>query len=300
MDKADSDNSTPPDGGGKAEPNARPDPTASRSVPAVTRAPRPVRSIGGGYYVPPAPPVRYVPPAPPGFVAFADIPDGLACLAFVYEIPSERVPDRADLRAIARVIEFHLAAGHTRAAGICVSTGEMMWATAATWRTPGLLNGRRESVAFLALNGGAIRFSFPLRRQSAECYPILACWTLARMFGAQQLPAKPSRSVLRSIWKVESLDRAAPPTEAKRTEVAGAASDQGAIYRTGAAGRPSSMFLVRAEYQRRRDAGRTAPALAQEARELADWLEVTHPNAHPIKAKGIENGLRSIFERPPK
>ena len=80
MDKADTDDSTPP--------------------PAVTKAPAPARFVGG-YYVPPAAPAAYADHEPPGFPDFVflrDILDRFSSYAFVYNIPIERWPDSADHR----------------------------------------------------------------------------------------------------------------------------------------------------------------------------------------------------------
>jgi hypothetical protein len=68
-------------------------------------------------------------------------------------------------------------------------------------------------------------------------------------------------------------------------------------YRTGAAGRPSIMHLVEAEFQRRVDNGTALPVLRQEASELSAWARREHPEAPPVTAKTIENQLRAKHRR---
>ncbi len=67
-------------------------------------------------------------------------------------------------------------------------------------------------------------------------------------------------------------------------------------YRTGAAGRPSSRYLVEAEMKRRAEAGvLRREALETEVRELATWLKETHPSCPPMTLKTIGNVLRDLY-----
>ena len=66
---------------------------------------------------------------------------------------------------------------------------------------------------------------------------------------------------------------------------------------TGAPGRPSSMHLVEAEFERRCTAGTLAPTLKEQARLLEDWFRRHYPETQPVTAKTIENRLRDPFRR---
>lgn len=70
-------------------------------------------------------------------------------------------------------------------------------------------------------------------------------------------------------------------------------SDSSEIFRTGAPGRPTSMHLVRAEFDRRWEHGESASTISAEAESLADWLRSTHPYVPQLKSKTIANRLRA-------
>jgi hypothetical protein len=61
---------------------------------------------------------------------------------------------------------------------------------------------------------------------------------------------------------------------------------------TGTPGRPSSMYLVEEEHRRRCQRGEAKTGIGAEARELADWFRVTHPDAPSLTAKTIANRIR--------
>ena len=63
-------------------------------------------------------------------------------------------------------------------------------------------------------------------------------------------------------------------------------------YRTGAAGRPSSMHLIRDELERRKAAGEKWPGKNQCANELRAWLAKNHPDAPQPGNKTLLNSLR--------
>jgi hypothetical protein len=64
---------------------------------------------------------------------------------------------------------------------------------------------------------------------------------------------------------------------------------------TGAPGRPSSMYLVEAEFNARCARGEVAPSIKKEAQFLAAWLRKTHPNKPPLQPKSISNKLGLAF-----
>ena len=203
MDEADTDDSTPvPDR------QAEPGQVALPLSRAVSKAPAPVRSISGGSgYMPAKPPepsFEFLPPTPTGFVAFAHIPSVLAENAEAWRIPPEPLPDPADLRACARMIEAPLAMGEGQAAGIDSYSGKMLWIPADTWRTTSMLKRKQESAAFVALNGEPIRCPIPVWPGSFNAYPILSYRGLALMFGAETLPDEPPQSVLVGILEAQS------------------------------------------------------------------------------------------------
>jgi hypothetical protein len=73
----------------------------------------------------------------------------------------------------------------------------------------------------------------------------------------------------------------------------------GVVYpqRSGAPGRPTSMHLVKAEFDARCARSELAASLAQEARYLADWLRSAHPSAPPLTDKTIKNKLRVAYRQ---
>jgi len=68
-------------------------------------------------------------------------------------------------------------------------------------------------------------------------------------------------------------------------------------YRTGAAGRPTSMHLIEAEMRRRFDAREQLPTMRQEAEHLSQWLPMEHPLAAPTKPKTIKNQLGARYKQ---
>jgi hypothetical protein len=79
--------------------------------------------------------------------------------------------------------------------------------------------------------------------------------------------------------------------------VANAIQSTQSIQRTGAAGRPSSMSLVRDEFTRRVDDANIAGTLAAQARILERWVADNHPRAPHPTAKTIETGIRRLYNR---
>ena len=62
--------------------------------------------------------------------------------------------------------------------------------------------------------------------------------------------------------------------------------------RTGAPGRPSPMYLVVREHERRLASSQPLTGVKAEAEGLAEWLRNTHPDVPPLTAKAIENKIR--------
>jgi hypothetical protein len=67
--------------------------------------------------------------------------------------------------------------------------------------------------------------------------------------------------------------------------------------RTGTPGRPSSSYLVEAEFSARCARNEVEVSLAEEAEVLAVWLRNEHPNSPPLTAKTIKNRLRAAYRR---
>ena len=65
-------------------------------------------------------------------------------------------------------------------------------------------------------------------------------------------------------------------------------------FRTGFAGRPSSRHLLEAEMKRRAKVGDLKSSLREEARELAGWLRLMHPEFPPATANTIRNSLADL------
>jgi hypothetical protein len=68
-------------------------------------------------------------------------------------------------------------------------------------------------------------------------------------------------------------------------------------YETGAPGRPTSMQLVRSEFESRQRKGLTAPSVTEEACVLSEWLRKSHPEAPQLKPKTIKNQLAKDYRK---
>lgn len=71
--------------------------------------------------------------------------------------------------------------------------------------------------------------------------------------------------------------------------------DLAEITKTGAAGRPSVMHILRNELAARCKAGKIEASLAEEARVLREWFKVRYPNLPCPAQKTTENGLRDQY-----
>ena len=65
--------------------------------------------------------------------------------------------------------------------------------------------------------------------------------------------------------------------------------------KTGAPGRPSSMHIIEAEFQRRKESGSVAESLNSESAQLEAWFKKQYPDKPPVTAKTIANRLRDHF-----
>jgi hypothetical protein len=63
----------------------------------------------------------------------------------------------------------------------------------------------------------------------------------------------------------------------------------------GAAGRPTSMHLVKAEFEKRCAEGQVEKSLSEQARALSKWLTETHKGYPPCGKKAIEAGIRDAY-----
>ena len=68
------------------------------------------------------------------------------------------------------------------------------------------------------------------------------------------------------------------------------------VAKTGAPGRPSSMHLALAEHRRRLENKLCEGSRTAEAKALAEWLKLTHPDEPPLTYKTILNTLPSEFQ----
>jgi hypothetical protein len=67
------------------------------------------------------------------------------------------------------------------------------------------------------------------------------------------------------------------------------------LTRTGAAGRPSVMYILRNELAERCKAGEIEPSLAEQVRVLREWFSTRHPQS-PVPAQTTtENSLRAQY-----
>jgi hypothetical protein len=94
----------------------------------------------------------------------------------------------------------------------------------------------------------------------------------------------------------DDIDEAFPVVVPNAYEMSEASKEK-AVYRTGAAGRPTSMYLAIREMHRRAAEGMLREKLSWEARELREWLQQTHPDAPVPKPKTLTNGLREDYNK---
>lgn len=69
------------------------------------------------------------------------------------------------------------------------------------------------------------------------------------------------------------------------------------LAKTGAPGRPSSMYLILPEFKLRADAGRLEPQLQHEAAALRHWFQAEHPDLPAPTEKTIRDRIREDYRR---
>jgi hypothetical protein len=122
----------------------------------------------------------------------------------------------------------------------------------------------------------------------------------------------PSFEALADMSIEELIDRSSPPDDIFRTAYLDcilietqaiqrwrkSLAGPEPLYSTGLPGRRTSKHLIMPEAERRLDAIRpdqTFPPKIEVAREVSDWLTVTHPNAAPAKPKTIANQIAAMY-----
>lgn len=70
---------------------------------------------------------------------------------------------------------------------------------------------------------------------------------------------------------------------------------RGPMYRSGAAGRPTSKHLVIPELMKRAAENRLEPKLTLQASVLVEWLFREHPDAPPLEVPGCINMIRHVY-----
>jgi hypothetical protein len=97
------------------------------------------------------------------------------------------------------------------------------------------------------------------------------------------------------LTRIETLDREWQLVCDYRENVFSSQDEN--IRSTGAPGRPSSMHLIRAEFQARIDRGETKKTISLESQALSKWLSIAHPKAPPTKWRTIKNQLAADFRK---
>jgi hypothetical protein len=67
------------------------------------------------------------------------------------------------------------------------------------------------------------------------------------------------------------------------------------VTRTGAPGRPSSMYIIEAELRRRITENATEHSTRAEAKYLAEWFKHEHPDKPPLNFKTINNNIATLM-----
>jgi hypothetical protein len=93
------------------------------------------------------------------------------------------------------------------------------------------------------------------------------------------------------------IEREFPDGDITKQDSGPEAAPAGPPYMTGVAGRPSSRDLVRQQMQHRAEEGKLCGSLAEEIRELREWLKKCHPGAARPTAKALANGLRHEYNK---
>lgn len=112
-----------------------------------------------------------------------------------------------------------------------------------------------------------------------------------RCLFSRDIPADhPYRDIIRAAQKrpaapMPANDSAKPPTPPPAEDTP----------RSGAPGRPTSMHLIEAEFERRAESGAIESSLNKQAEVLEQWLARAHPDMPGATAKTIANRLRETY-----
>jgi len=208
-----------------------------RPIKPVTRAPAPVRSIGGSYsFTASNGPVRkgFIPSLSSAFVSFAHIADTIEACHRAWNATLDWREFRYPWAELAgKLIEARLSEKNFRAVGSEVRTGRLLWLPDYTWRRPAYVSGNavspvlaamaspRNTVTATSWNGAQI-----------DCYPFLICRDLASVFGAQDLPPPLLKSVIDQIRDIETR----PPPKVAATASGAVAVLPRAVFTAAALG----------------------------------------------------------------
>jgi len=108
------------------------------------------------------------------------------------------------------------------------------------------------------------------------------------------VPAVDLDDLVKRLSAGECLATVAP--QVGRTETSSPETGHPYPYRSGYPGRPSVTRLVEAELRRRAAARKCCGSLAEEARDLHEWVNQAHPNApHLPTPRTIENQIRDLY-----
>jgi hypothetical protein len=93
-------------------------------------------------------------------------------------------------------------------------------------------------------------------------------------------------------WRVLEVDFAKSEATGQGFTISGILVFRQEPTKTGAPGRPSSMYLIEQEFKRRSEAGQLLGSLSAESKYLSSWLAKAHPQEKPTTEKTIANRLR--------
>jgi hypothetical protein len=88
---------------------------------------------------------------------------------------------------------------------------------------------------------------------------------------------------------------AKPAGDAAQSDAAADTATTQAVYRTGLPGKPSSWYLIEAECRRRYAQGARHPTIAEWARILIAWLQLTHKDAPAPTVKTVSHRLSGLL-----